>query len=129
VAEFNRLVKDKGGKGKIQCRNSHERQTIHTLAEESGLSHRSVINYREIHINETMGKIRNSDCCRDCDGYLVTLSATPMSYVEIGNGCDKITIGLESWVPGTQTFQMFSTYDIKREKDNMKRQHLEAKQQ
>lgn len=58
---------------RIQCRNSHQRYTVHQLAGESHLEHRSIINYYFVHKN-------NGDF-------------TPFSCVELNNGFDKKVIG------------------------------------
>jgi hypothetical protein len=90
---------------------------LHNLAEANYLSHRKVINYREIYINQDIGKLRQGECY---DGYVVTLSVL---YVEFGMGYDKIIIGSESWIPQPQKFTVFDTGAIKQKKNEMKKQH------
>ena len=102
----------------IMCRNSYERQYAHNLAQARGLTHRSVIDYRNFHINR---KLNDSDCCQG--NYTGEISCTPMSYVEIGNGSEKKVIGDVSMLPRTQGSRCFNIHyfdsiiaDMKRKK-------------
>ena len=113
---------------RILCRNSYERRYAHNLAEASGLTHRSVIDYSEFHINR---KLRDSNCCQG--NVTGEISCTPFSYVEIGNGSEKKVIGDASMLPRTQGSRCFNIHyfdsiiaDMKRKKWDMAREKLDT---
>lgn len=96
-------------KVKILCRNSYERKVAHSHAQQKGLTHRSIIDYTKYHLNRNVKLISSSGCCHDCDGFEITVSATPYSYVEINGGMLKETIGDPSTIPQKKQVYSYGT--------------------
>lgn len=61
---------------RVQCRNSYHRRTVHQLAAESHVQHRSIVNYYFVHENDGYGELTPSFSC-----------------VELNNGSEKEVIG------------------------------------
>lgn len=114
-----------GQKVKILCRNSYERRQAHEYAEQKGLSHRSIIDYTQMHVNQDVVKTRDSGCCRYCDSFKVTISGTPYSFVEVNNGYTKEEIGNKSMLPPTEVENTYgnTVWTIQRKKDHFKELH------
>ena len=91
------------GVRKFLCRNSYQRRLVHNIAQEHNLMSRSIIDYTQFHVNESITVVRDSHCCPECDTKELTISATPYSFVEIGKGNDKIIIGRENMLPESQS--------------------------
>jgi len=120
------LVKaiEKKKKIKIVCRNSFERMCIHQYAELRNIPHRSIINYNQIHINQSVTRNRDSHCCHDCDQFKIVISGTPFSFVEINNGFEKEIIGNELTLPNSIVNYIYGgslTSNIDRFKGNFRR--------
>jgi len=117
--------------GKILCRNSYERKLVHQLAEERNRSHRSIIDYTQMHINQSklLCIVENRGCCgsdHDCGQYECVISGTPYSFVEIGGGFDKTIIGKKEMIPLPIKINVmgdYKTYKIDTEKYKFKIQH------
>ncbi|CAH6419742.1 Hypothetical protein HVR_LOCUS819 [uncultured virus] len=107
---------------KILCRNSYERRLAHQCAAEKGISHRSIIDYTQIHVNQKVTKTSESGCCTDCDGFEVTISGTPYSFVELNNGLEPTTIGNKQQIPAPLTYNCYGTtlYCIDKHKHEFK---------
>lgn len=81
---------------KMRCRNSYERKLLHCAAENSGLSHRSILDYTELHTNyPKVYVVRDSGCCRECDTKEILETWTPFSWVEVNNGSERKVVGTE----------------------------------
>jgi phosphoenolpyruvate synthase/pyruvate phosphate dikinase len=122
----NAFVNNK--KTKILCRNSYERKIAHTYANAKGISHKTILDYSQIHINQTIQKTKESYCCSDCDGYEIKVTATPYSFVQVNNGYVTELIGTLSMIPkeltqGTYGSSVGTTIEYLKEK--MKTQHSE----
>ena len=75
-----------GKRGRIVCRSSYDRRKYHQYAESKGLSHRSIIDYTKIIINERIEETSYNT-------YMHIVSGIPSSMVEINNGYEKEIIG------------------------------------
>lgn len=83
---------------KIPCRNSYERRIIHDYADSKNLSHRSIIDYTRIHINQKHIEKISDGTYYDTnanDRFEMKISMTPYSFVEINNGYEKEIIGTD----------------------------------
>jgi hypothetical protein len=102
-----------GRKVKILCRNSYERKCDHEYAEKKNLSHRSIIDYTQYHINQ---KVETFSGAWDftCEEYTIKLSATPYSFVEINNGVQKEIIGNQDMLPKDKVIQEYGEFSSDR---------------
>ncbi|AMQ10664.1 putative mannosyltransferase OCH1-like protein [Brazilian marseillevirus] len=81
---------------KMRCRNSYERKLLHQAAEKAGLSHRSILDYTELHTNYPKAYVvHSSGCCPRCDTKEILETWTPFSWVEVNNGNERKITGME----------------------------------
>lgn len=94
---------------KIQCRNSYERKRAHEEAEKRGIEHRTILDFEgEVHQNFRW-EYSGSCICDCCSSVLVTCTYTPMSWVEFGNGKEKLVIGEEKHFHKTPRYSFAKT--------------------
>ncbi|ALX27459.1 putative mannosyltransferase OCH1-like protein [Golden Marseillevirus] len=87
---------------KMRCRNSYERKLLHEAAENLGLSHRSILDYTEMHKNYPRAYVvADSGCCPECDTKEILETWTPYSWVEVNNGNERNVAGTEKKVEQT----------------------------
>lgn len=98
-----------GRKLKILCRNSYERKCAHDYAEQLGLEHRSIIDYTQYHINQDVQTFSGT-WDFSCEEYMIKLSATPYSFVEINNGNQKEIIGSHDMLPKDKIIQGYGEF-------------------
>lgn len=72
------------------ARSSYERQQLHNIAHEKIISHRSVIDYRQHHVNRGTSELPHS---------IRPFEISSISYVEFGKGYDNLVIGNEQLLP------------------------------
>lgn len=108
-----------GDKMKILCRNSYERRFAHQYAQEKGLTCRSIIDYRKIHVNQKI------TLYNDCDEFEIIIWGTPQSFVEINNGMEKEVYGNPEMIPSPDIYYRYATglQGIKQMKERFKRDH------
>lgn len=105
---------------KILCRNSYERRFIHKVADSFSLPHKSVLDYTKCHTN--FGPWKKEDCTCGGERIIYTASLTPMSWVEINNGSQKVIYGSPTVFKPTETRIHTSTLStfVKRSKKDMR---------
>ena len=102
-----------GRKIKILCRNAYERKCTHDYAEKKNLSHRSIIDYTQYHINQSVETFSGA-WDFTCEEYKIKLSATPYSFVEINNGNQKEIIGNQDMLPKDKVIEEYGEFSSDR---------------
>jgi len=120
ITDFNK-------KKKILCRNSYESDLFHKLAREEGVSHRSIIDYTQIHINQGQLYFRDTNYDIDDKEYECILSAIPHTFVELNSGYENLIIGCKEMIPENRKIIIqdgfAKNWYINREKSKLKLKH------